>query len=215
MHLLDWELAKINTSYMVEPGEPPSNKMSNSTSTNRPHADTTKPRPEGKTILAWEQVVDMVTELMRQHCKKGQLLRPTPREHLHELSDSLEEFIARPGRHRDLIPAEAQDLLNVRYVRVIEDGIWDGMFDRIPDRDHDSYVSTAPEDKERVVREAWEKRRNEYQGPSLEEAQRQIFKWDQIPGFGNVPARAESEPEGDSEPRPPRRKPKPWWLQGL
>lgn len=215
MHLLDWELAKINTSYMVEPGEPPLHEMSNSTSTNKPHADTTKPRPEGKTVLAWEQVIDMIVALIQQHCKKGQLLRPTPREHLHELSDALEEFIARPRRHRDLIPAEAQDLLNVRYVRVIEDGIWEGMFDRIPDRDHDSYVATAPEDKERVVREAWEKRRNEYQGPSLEEAQRQIFKWDQIPGFGNVPARAESEPEGDSEPRPPRRKPKPWWMEGL
>lgn len=75
----------------------------------------------------------------------------------------------------------------MRDVRVIEDGIWDGMFARIPDRDHDTYVATTPEDKEKVVREAWERREREYTGPSLIEAQRQIFKWD-APGFGNAPA---------------------------
>lgn len=110
---------------------------------------------------------------MKEDCKRGRLLRPKPLEKLRQLTDAIEEYVARRGR-RPLLVREAEDLLTVRYIRVIEDGIWDGAFDHIPARDYDI---TAKEDKERVVREAWDKRAGEYRGPSMQEAQRQIFKY--------------------------------------
>lgn len=121
----------------------------------------------------------MIVEVIQKHCHKGRLLRPTPLARLRELTDAIEEYIARPGRAA-LSATKAEDLLSVRYVRVIEDGIWDGQFARIPERDGDTYREAAAagdEDREKVVREAWAKRAREYAGPSLEEAQKQIFKY--------------------------------------
>ncbi|KAG6356357.1 hypothetical protein INS49_015745 [Diaporthe citri] len=157
-HLPDYELAKIETSVVVEP-------------------DRTKPWPEGKEALAWDQAIAEIVELIQKYCHKGCLLRPTPLARLRELTDAIEEYVARPGRPGPLLFKEGQDLLSVRYVRVIEDGIWDGQFARIPERDYDTYKATVDEDRERVVREAWEKRAREYAGPSLAEAQKEIFKY--------------------------------------
>ncbi|KAI7777745.1 hypothetical protein LA080_003092 [Diaporthe eres] len=158
-HLPDYELAKIETSVVVEP-------------------DITKPRPEGKEALAWDQAIAIIVELLNENLKKGKgrILRPTPLARLRELTDAIEEFIARPGRDT-LLDRMAGDLLNVRYVRVIEDGIWDGQFDRIPERGWDIVQATTHEDKEKAVKEAWEKRAREYAGPSLAEAQKEIFKY--------------------------------------
>lgn len=118
----------------------------------------------------------MICEILQENMKKGCVLRSKPLALLRELSDAIEEYIARPGRG-SLLTSMAGDLLDVRYVRVIEDGIWDGEFARIPERDWNTTQATAPEDKEKVVKEAWEKRAREYTGPSLAEAQKQIFKY--------------------------------------
>lgn len=120
----------------------------------------------------------MVVELLDENLKKGKgrILRPTPLARLRELADAIEEYIARPGRDA-LLDRMAGDLLNVRYVRVIEDAIWDGQFERIPERGWAITQATSHEDKDKVVREAWEKRASEYAGPSLAEAQKEIFKY--------------------------------------
>ncbi|KKY38976.1 hypothetical protein UCDDA912_g01008 [Diaporthe ampelina] len=172
-HLPAIDLVKIETSFVIEP-------------------DTEKPLPKGKTAIAWDKAIERIVDITQTYCGKGCILRPEPLSCLRELSNALEVFIAQPGR-RALLIHEPNDLLNVRYIRVIEDGIW-LEFDCIPDRDYDT--ATAG-DKEKVVREAWEKRERERAGPTLEEAQRQIFKWDRLDrlGFGKMPATQENDPE--------------------
>lgn len=121
--------------------------------------------------------MDKIVEILQKHCRKGEIMRTRPLARLRELTDAIEEYVARPGRG-NLLAREGVELLNVRYVRVIEDGIWDGeMFTRIPERDWGTYRATSNEDREKVVKEAWEKRAREYMGPSLAEAQKQIFKY--------------------------------------
>lgn len=176
-HLPDHELAKIRTTFVVEPGKRPSKEVNNTTSSNKFYPAVGKPRPEDKTALAWDQAVDAVVKIVEEHCKSGCVLRTRHWEHLRQLTDAIEEYIARPGRPK-LLKREYDDLQTVRYIRNMEDGIWDGAYDFIPVRDYDI---TTTEEKERVVREAWEKRASEYQGPSLIEAQRQIFKYTPVP----------------------------------
>lgn len=177
-HLPDYELAKIETSFVVDPGKIPPKEEIDTTSSNETHQDITKPWPEGKQAVAWDQAIGMIEEILQENMKKGCVLRHKPLALLRELSDAIEEYIARPGRD-DLLTSMAGNLLNVRYVRVIEDGLWDGSveFSRVAERDWDTTQATAPEDKEKVVKEVWEKRAREYTGPSLAEAQRQIFKY--------------------------------------
>lgn len=165
-HLPDYELAKIETSVVVEPGMRPPKEKPDTTNSNKTRPDITKPRPEGKEALAWDQAIAMIVELLNENLKKGKgrILRPTPLARLRELTDAIEEYIARPGRDA-LLDRMAGDLLNVRYVRAIEDGIWDGQFDRIPERGWNMTQARTHQDKEKVVKEAWEKRAREDAGP--------------------------------------------------
>lgn len=97
---------------------------------------------------------------------------------LHEITDAIEVFIARPGR-RAVLPRKLWDLVSARYMRVIEDSIATGEeVDRAPNLGHG--LSPTPMDNENIVREAREKREKDRRetGPTMEEAHGQIFKLD-------------------------------------
>lgn len=126
-----------------------------------------------------------------RNCEEGSAVRLEPLARLRELGDAIELFIAHPGR-RELLVYELDQLLDVRYIRVIEDGIWNEEFSTIPVRNHDILPA---ETKERVVAEAWEKRRREWPGPSPQEVERQIYKYDRLDLLGLSSRQFEPDPE--------------------
>lgn len=85
----------------------------------------------------------------------GHILRK--RYELEQLTDTVEKFIARPGR-RALSQNELEELLTIRYGLVTEDYIALCYLDLNHVRD---YASATNEKKQRVVRKVWEMREKE------------------------------------------------------
>ncbi|KAK2603178.1 hypothetical protein N8I77_009656 [Diaporthe amygdali] len=144
--------------------------------------DAREALPADTTALAFDQAVTEVIRVVQRPAKRGSLLRSRPLLHLRGLTDAIEAFVARPDR-RELVLFEETDLTNVRYVRHVEDHIWLGEYDRIPDADYADQVTMA--EKERILREAKEKEERERPAPTLQEAQRDIFKYG-TPGNGST-----------------------------
>lgn len=200
MHLPKEELDEIKTPYVIEPGKKPPQQTLDATSSNKIHPEVGEPVPKGKTALAWEQAVQEIDELVKEHVRPGKLIPWQVWYRLKDLSNAMEQFIARPGR-RKLTAQEPVDLLDVRYIRVIEDGINLGDFPHgIPNRSHAVYRDMFKWAKERDVNKKWEEnaRKRREAGPSPREVEKQIYKWDKLTGHGNAPASREGPQGGES-----------------
>lgn len=120
--------------------------------------------------MTWAEAVAKIMKILNG-AKPDQILRQ--RDELDQLTDTVEKFIARPGR-RPLGQQELEELLTIRYGRIIEDYI--ALCNLYHVRDYDTATLYKKQKLVSLVWEGKEKQRREA-GPTLREAQREIFKW--------------------------------------
>lgn len=121
--------------------------------------------------MTFDEVIDEIVTLILTHTRIHMPLLSEPLERLRGLTDAIEVFIARPLR-RPLTESDLTALLQVRYIRVIEDDIALGRLQPMRPDEYAAAERLRLENVEAVVREAWDRRENEYEGPTLEEAQK-------------------------------------------
>lgn len=125
--------------------------------------------------MSFSQATSAIGDIVTNDSIRQSVLRSRPLERLRKLSDAIEAYVARPGRPR-LLPSEESELTNVRYIRAVEEGIAVGDFKRMSDSDYPSDAGT--EDREKWLEQVRERERVERErvAPTLEEAQRDIFR---------------------------------------
>lgn len=124
--------------------------------------------------MTFDQVIGEIIALIDTHTQIHMPLLSEPLERLRGLTDAIEVFIARPLR-RPLTDHELSALLHVRYIRVIEDNIALGELRPMRPEEYTMEELIRWGNMEAVVREAWDRRENEYTGPTPEEVQRNIW----------------------------------------
>lgn len=137
--------------------------------------------------MVFSEATTAIGEIITQDSRKGSVLLSWQLEPLRQLSSAIEAFVDRTDR-RELVPRELSELNNIRMIRFMEDRIAEGEFPRVPDADHTGkrLVITEEQEKEERIKEerAKEEREKEemmvekrgHPTPTLEEAQRDIFK---------------------------------------
>jgi hypothetical protein len=139
-------------------------------------SDPSEPVPQRKEKLEWSEAIRRLKAVLAG-ASFGRIL--VFFNHMEELCDAIELFIARPGR-RPLLENELEELLRARYARELEMGILLCDYDRYTVRDWETASIEKMEEFLREARERKERERRE-QGPTLQEAQRDSAKWFSLP----------------------------------